>query len=119
MTTIGNRDLRAAGPRAVVAAAEGVGPAVVKIDVRQAVRPGRRGARDGGGRGGTPERPGQGAGFVFTPDGFVLTNSHVVHEATSMDVVVADGRRLDATLVGEEPATCLEVLHVSARGRYR
>ena len=114
MMTIQDQDLLDAYSQAVVDAAERVGPAVVKIDVRQAVRPGRRGGRDGGGRGGTPERPGQGSGFVFTPDGFVLTNSHVVHEATRMDVVVADGRRLDATLVGEDPATDLAVLRVSA-----
>src|SRR5438445_11913502 len=104
MTTTQDQDLLDAYSRAVVDAAERVGPAVVKIDVRQAVRPGRRGAREGGGRGGggggegTPERPGQGSGFVFTPDGFVLTNSRGVHEATRMDGVIADGRRLDAPL---------------------
>src|SRR5713101_1946723 len=69
--------------RAVVGAAERVGPAVVKIDVRHTAGRGRRG------REGPRELPGQGSGFVFTPDGFVLTNSHVVHEATTMEVAIA------------------------------
>ncbi|OLC72639.1 MAG: serine protease [Gemmatimonadetes bacterium 13_1_40CM_4_69_8] len=114
MTATQNQDLLDAYSRAVVDAAERVGPAVVKIEVRQAVSRGRRGGgRDGRGAG---ERPGQGSGFVFTPDGFVLTNSHVVHEATRMEVVIADGRRLAATLVGEDPETDLAVLRVSAGG---
>src|SRR3989449_2703622 len=114
MTATQNQDLLDAYSRAVVDAAERVGPGVVKIEVRQAVSRGRRGGgRDGRGAG---ERPGQGSGFVFTPDGFVLTNSHVVHEATRMEVVIADGRRLAATLVGEDPETDLAVLRVSAGG---
>ena len=114
MTATQNQDLLDAYSRAVVDAAERVGPAVVKIEVRQAVSRGRRGGgRDGRGAG---ERPGQGSGFVFTPDGFVLTNSHVVHQATRMEVVIADGRRLAATLVGEDPETDLAVLRVSAGG---
>ena len=67
MTATQNQDLLDAYSRAVVDAAERVGPAVVKIEVRQAVSRGRRGGgRDGRGAG---ERPGQGSGFVFTPDG--------------------------------------------------
>jgi S1-C subfamily serine protease len=92
--------------RAVVTAAEKISPSVAKIEVTQGA--GR--ARNGEPR----ERQGGGSGFVFTPDGLVLTNSHVVHGATKIALSLPDGRRFSAHLIGEDPATDLAVVQLDA-----
>ncbi len=92
--------------KAVVQAAEHVSPAVVKIDVRKraAQRPGAPEGR---------EAQGSGSGFMFTPDGLILTNSHVAGGATRIDVALPDGQHFDADLIGDDPHTDLAVIKVS------
>jgi S1-C subfamily serine protease len=98
--------------RAVVEGVEKASPAVVHIQV---AGPGRPGARRWNG-GATQEMQGTGSGFIFAPDGFILTNSHVVHGALSMEAVLADGRRFQAEIVGDDPDTDLAVVRVYESG---
>jgi S1-C subfamily serine protease len=96
--------------RAVISAAEKVSPAVVHIVVE-----GRRDERVDSRPG--PERArGSGSGFVFTPDGFILTNSHVVHGAAQLEVAFSDGGRVQAQPIGDDPDTDLAVIRVHAPG---
>jgi S1-C subfamily serine protease len=93
---------------AVVSASESVSPSVVKIDVLRGAPRGRAGAPG--------ERQGGGSGFVFTPDGLILTNSHVVHDAGRITVALADGRHFPAMIIGDDPATDLAVIRIEGPG---
>lgn len=102
-----NAELLDAYSQAVISVVERVGPAVVSITVSQALQ--RAGGR-------WPERVGTGSGVIIAPDGYVLTNSHVVHEARQIQVALTDGRSFDATVIGEDPDTDLAVVRVDASG---
>ena len=93
--------------RAVVRASEAVSPSVVKIEIEQKGR--RRGRPD-------ENIGGSGSGFLFTPDGFILTNSHVVSGAHNVHAVLQDGNRFEASLVGDDPDTDLAVVRINSPG---
>jgi S1-C subfamily serine protease len=95
--------------RAVINAASRVGPSVVAIEVIHLEPPEGR-----GGRYPMMPRGGSGSGFVFTPDGFILTNSHVVHGAKEIHVTLPDGARHQAQLIGDDPDTDIAVIRVHA-----
>jgi serine protease Do len=64
----------------------------------------------------TPPREGQamGSGFIIDPEGYVVTNNHVIAEATSVAIVLEDGRRLDATVIGRDDKVDLALLKVES-----
>jgi S1-C subfamily serine protease len=90
--------------RTVSGVVEKVRPTVVNIRVHRAGRE----------RGGGPDAGGSGSGFIIAPDGYILTNSHVVHGAGKIEVALADGRSSGATLVGDDPETDLAVIRINA-----
>jgi S1-C subfamily serine protease len=102
-------DLMDAYSRAVVEGVERASPSVVHIQVSGLG--GNQGARGHRGDG-----SGSGSGFIFAPDGFVLTNSHVIHGAARIEAILMDGKRLAADMVGDDPDTDLAVVRIHESG---
>src|SRR4051794_3029003 len=91
-------DLLDAYSQAVIGVIGRVGPAVISVGPHPQDR-----------------QAGQGSGFVITPDGFALTNSHVVHARQRLRATTEEGDVLDATLVGDDPETDLALIRLAAR----
>ncbi|MGC9526788.1 MAG: HhoA/HhoB/HtrA family serine endopeptidase [Limnospira sp.] len=113
----------------IVEAADRVGPAVVRINASRRVRPDRFDRFEepfpndffGGGFGPPGGRPpsdrleeGTGSGFILSPDGHILTNSHVVEGTDEVQVVLKDGRRYDGTVLGTDDVTDVAVIKIDA-----
>lgn len=101
----GDAALLDAYSQAVVSAAEKISPSVVKIDAVHQAKTSSGESR---------EHQGGGSGFVFTPDGLILTNSHVVHGATRLAASLPDGRHFPAHIIGDDPSTDLAVIRIDA-----
>lgn len=107
---VNDEELLDAYSASVIRATRIVSPAVVFINVTLK-QPDRRNGGGGSGRQG-----GSGSGFLFTPDGFIFTNSHVVHNADKIEVVLSDNRKVNADLVGDDPDTDLAVIRIDYPG---
>lgn len=97
--TARDADLLDAYSQAVIHVVETVSPAVISIT-----------GRDANGRGGS------GSGFIVTPDGYAITNSHVIDDRPQLEAETTDGDRLRAELVGDDPATDLAIVRLSSNG---
>jgi S1-C subfamily serine protease len=95
--------------QAVISVVDKVSPAVVNIDVQRQLQGRQRYNQPL-----TQEVRGNGSGFVFTKDGYILTNSHVVHGATKIEVTLSDGRSYAAQMIGDDPDTDLAVIRINA-----
>jgi S1-C subfamily serine protease len=103
-----DRELLDAYSQTVTAVAEQVSPSVVRIEVQGAPPQGTEV------RGEPGEPSGSGSGFVMTPDGYLLTNSHVVSGAKRIQVTLQDGQHVPGQLVGDDPYTDIALIRVDA-----
>lgn len=101
---INEQEILDAYSSAVINASRVISPYVVKIDVKKKLR----------GRTGRDNSAGSGSGFIFTPDGFILTNSHVIGGAASLNVTLTNGQNYPADIIGNDPHSDLAVIRVNA-----
>jgi S1-C subfamily serine protease len=102
--TYADEELLDSYSKSVINAADSVSPAVVNINVSIKSKNNRN------------TQSGSGSGFIFTPDGFILTNSHVVHNAHRIETILSDGRRYSADLMGDDPDTDLAAIRIDSPG---
>lgn len=100
---INEESLLDAYSQAVIAVAEKVGPSVVSIGIRQKGQGGRVGE-------------GAASGVIIAPDGYILTNNHVVEDASRVEVGLTDGETFGAEVVGTDPGTDLAVVRAATNG---
>jgi len=102
-------ELMDAYSQAVVNAVDKVSPAVVKIDIKRKII-----VRQSLFNQAPQEVPGSGSGFIFTPDGYILTNSHVVHDCSQIEITLSDGRHFPARIIGDDPTTDIAIIKIDA-----
>ncbi len=101
-------DLLDAYSRTVISVSKTINTSVVHIKIGQ--------QKENRQNGNSPQMPGEGgsaSGFIFTPDGFILTNSHVIHNQKFIEVVLSDSRKYEGFLVGDDPDTDIAVIRIS------
>lgn len=100
--------------KAVVGASEKVRNSVVHLEVKK--KSSGNQSRNRYRRRGFRPNSGSGSGFVISPEGFIVTNSHVVNQAEAIKVNLSDGRQYDAELVGQDASTDVAVIRIHAEG---